>query len=265
MKKIIILLLLIVVVLYAYYDEAVGQHQDDVFRIAYSNINFENNNPLEVTKKLLDTDADIILVTEWTGKNLDPIDILSSGYKVVVDSPGNGTHGALLFARKNIGITSIMVDNPVSGPCSMPILTASLQYRDTLITILGVHAPPPVESCKSTTDKTVRYFASLVSNRKLAKDIGVGRRGDSIILVGDLNTLPFDATIGDILNSGLDDAHKRAGRFMGATWAPFYALPGLARIDYIFSSPELNIQNLWNTRMSGSDHNLLVADYDLTH
>jgi endonuclease/exonuclease/phosphatase (EEP) superfamily protein YafD len=265
MKKTIILLFLIVIVIYAYYDGGVGSRQESDFRISYSNVGFKNNNSLEVTRKLLDTDADIILVTEWTGKNLDPIGVLSSGYKVIVDSPGNGTHGVFLLAKKNIGITSMMAKNPVPSPCGMPVLTASLQYQGKLITLLGVHAPPPVEACKNTTEKIVRYFAGLISDGMLAKDFGVGRPGDSVILVADLNTLPFNATIGDIEKSGLEDAHKRAGRFMGATWAPYHALPRLARIDYIFSSSDLNLQNLWNTRMPGSDHNLLVADYDLTH
>jgi endonuclease/exonuclease/phosphatase (EEP) superfamily protein YafD len=265
MKKIITLFLLFAAVVYAYYDEGVEPRREGDFRIAYSNIESGNIHSLEVARTLRDTGADVILVSEWTGNNLDPIEILSSGYKVVVDSPANGTHGALLFARNNIGITSMMVDNPVPGPCAMPVLTSTLQVKGILITILGVHAPPSVEACKGTTDKTVSYFAGLVSDGRLARDFGVGKRGDSVILVGDLNTLPFNHTIDEIVDSGLEDAHRQAGRFIGATWAPFYGAPKLLRIDYVFQSPILNIRSLWNTRMPGSDHNLLVADYDLNH
>jgi len=247
--------------LYAYYDEDVKPVANDNLRLAYSNIKFENDDPLGATKRIIDTNAEIAFVSEWTGRNLDPIVILSSGYKVVIDEPKNGTHGALVLVKKNISITSRMVKNPVAGPCSIPFITVRVQYGKEHITILGVHAPPPVKACKQTTDKTVSYFASLAFKGKLAKDIGVGRKGDLVILVGDLNTLPYSTTISDISDSGLVDAHKRVGRFMGATWAPFSLLPVMARIDYVFSSPDINVQYLWNTRMPGSDHNMLVVDY----
>ena len=248
---------------YAYYDEGVGPRPEDGFRVAYANIQAGNTDSLEVARSLRDTEADAIIAMEWTGDNLDPIELLSSGYKVVMDSPGNGTHGVLLLAKQALAITSMMVENPVPGPCAIPILTSSLQYKNTLITILGVHAPPPVAACKNTTDKTVSFFAGLVSGGKLARNIGVGRKGDAVIILGDMNTLPFNRSIDDISHSGLVDAHSHAGHFLGATWAPFYVLPRVARIDYVFNSPELKIRKLWNTRIPGSDHNLLVADYAL--
>jgi len=263
MKKKLLLFLFIVIVVYAYYDGGIGPLRSGDFRIAYANINSGNGHSLAVSRAIRQTDADVILVMEWTGNNLDPIELLSSGYKVVMDSPGNGTHGVLLLAKKTLGITSMMVDNPVPGPCGMPVLTSSLQYKSTLITILGVHAPPPLKACKNTTDKTVSYFAGLVSHGRLDRKFGVGRKGDAVIIVGDLNTLPFNHSIDNISHSGLVDAHRDAGHFLGATWAPFYVLPRVARIDYVFNSPELKIRKLWNTRIPGSDHNLLVADYAL--
>lgn len=263
MKKIIILLVLLIVAAYAYYDEGIQKHQNGEFRLSYANINFQNNDVLKVTRKILDSDADVIYVSEWTGKNMDPILILSSGYKVVEDAPERGTHGQLLLAKNKLNITASIMRNTIPGPCGMPVLTASLLYKKQLISLLGVHAPPPTKTCKGKTDETLKFYAGLVSNGKLSRNYGVGKRGDSIILVGDLNTLPFKDTIRAISQSGLVDAHKREGHFVGATWAPYSILPKLARIDFVFSSPELNIKHLWNTRLPGSDHNLLVADYAL--
>lgn len=261
MKKIIVLAGLMLLFVYAYYDGGIGTYQPGRFRLAYTNINFENANDFDASQKLLSSSADVILVEEWTGKNLDTIGILSSGYKVVVDAPARGTHGAVLFARKGLSITGERVKSPYTGPCSIPILTASLLFKGELITLLGVHAPPPVKACKGGTDQAISDFAGLVEDGRLSRNFGAGRKGDPVILLGDFNTLPINSSLQSITTSGLMDTHGAVGQFLGSSWSPWPVLPKLLRIDYMFYSPSLKPIGMWNTRLPGSDHSLLVSDY----
>ena len=64
-------------------------------------------------------------------------------------------------------------------------------------------------------------------------------QGESVILLGDLNTTPFEPGYHDI-SEGLHDAHAEAGQGPGWTWRPSrleWTRTGFIRIDHALSSP----------------------------
>ena len=81
-------------------------------------------------------------------------------------------------------------------------------------------------------------------------------RGEPVILLGDLNTTPFEPGYADIA-AGLHDAHAEVGQGPGWTWRPSrleWTRTGFIRIDHALSSPPI-------LPVSASEHCERVGDH----
>lgn len=74
------------------------------------------------------------------------------------------------------------------------------------------------------------------------------------------NCPPEDATL-RLLKPWLTDAFTVAGRGWGATIIEIAHLP-LIRIDQIWTNAELRAVNAYAERAYGSDHHMVVADFE---
>lgn len=233
------------------------------FRICTANINYSNRQPFKLSKALVSTKADIFVIPEWQGSNLDLEKFSRSSYKVVLNHPQPGTHGIALIAKQALNISASIIASPVKGPCAMPWATAEIKTDSGVFALLGVHAPPPLPVCENTTDPTLNEIANMIKGGKLVRDLGSARAGTPVIVAGDLNAFSFNRAVAKLRVTGLIDTYVAASGGYGPTWSPFSWLPSLFRIDYILASHIYTPHASYTIQLPGSDHRAVVSDLQI--
>lgn len=80
------------------------------------------------------------------------------------------------------------------------------------------------------------------------------------LVVGDMNTLPFDGTRARALRRGYQDVAAELSALPASTWrGPLFGLEVPLRIDYVYASPEFTPLSLDVVETHASDHALLLA------
>lgn len=220
--------------------------------IVTSNLYAGNQRAERATQRLLRSDPDVLVVLEYTGYNLAQ-DRLAE-YRAVARFAAPNAHGIAVYVRSGIEAVGTVIASPVSGPCAMPIATVRLNSSTAPITLIALHAPPPLRACNNMTGPTVTAVQQWLSEGRLQHDIGVGVRGDMTIVAGDLNSFPRSSWIRDFARLGFEDAGDGAGTMYSGTWSPYAAIPKVIRIDYVFVPTQLEVTEARTFRVPGSDH-----------
>lgn len=231
--------------------------QSNQLRIVSMNVATGNVLPDSLQQNLITIGADIIVIIEWTGNNINLNRFEKAGYQLVLNHPRKKVHGICILS-KCPGVSGI-VEAPVKTPCTLPLGQFRFVWHDSTITLFAVHAPPPMPSCEGTTQPYLSAMASWIEQGKLIMDKGIGKSGDHLILAGDFNSLPFEAGIKQIRSKQLSDG-LFACNMISPTWKPFETSPYLAKIDYIFFSSSFKQSSFSRFSINQSDHLGLVTD-----
>jgi hypothetical protein len=90
-------------------------------------------------------------------------------------------------------------------------------------------------------------------------------RGESVILLGDLNATPFEPGYLELAD-GMHDAHAEVGQGPGWTWRPNrleWAGIGVIRIDHALSSPRITPVGVAEDCDRPGDHCILEASFSI--
>ena len=237
----------------------------ETLRIGLANLSFENKRIRALSEIVKEIEPDLLIGLEWTGNNLDLAALKHYGYKTILDAPQKGTHGICIIGKGNLKARATAVQSPVRGPCRMPIGIARFQLKDNPLSVLGVHAPPPIRACRNTTEPTLKVIASWVADGRLQQHIGIAQKGDLVIIMGDMNTLPFQPAINYFKNAGMRDSYSNTNWRPGPTWSPVSWFPAFCRIDYIFVPTQVGILNSQTFNLPGSDHRGIFVDIEGKH
>ncbi|GAB1417666.1 hypothetical protein MASR2M12_04310 [Bacteroidales bacterium] len=83
-----------------------------------------------------------------------------------------------------------------------------------------------------------------------------------LLVCGDFNDTPASFTYNNIVSTGLNDSHLKAGFWLGSTYAG--KLPWL-RIDYCFGSNEIRFRRSDVNKLSFSDHYPVKVHFEFDH
>jgi endonuclease/exonuclease/phosphatase family metal-dependent hydrolase len=206
-----------------------------------------------------------MVLLECTEKNLDIEASLGNGLELAVDGRSNGSEGLCVLSRRGWILEGAVLASPISGPCQMPLATVRVKVRDRWISLLAIHAPPPVPRCKRSNGPTLARIASWVAGGVFNRSVGRCRKGDPAVILGDFNALPFFPAVRAFREAGLVDAFASTNWRFGPTWGPHPWLPALARIDYIMVSELLHVESARTHPLPGSDHRMLSVDLLSSH
>lgn len=237
--------------------------EKDVFRFGVGNLNYKNDCPLELSSSIINANCDIFICLEWTSKNLDKRQLKNAGYHFLLDFPKSGTHGICIIGKDKIITKASIQKPPINGPCAIPFGIVRTKINERYISILGVHVPPPVESCKNTTDTSIVELSKFIKDGKIFKDIGIARKNDIAIIAGDFNALSINKAFKSIRRSGLIDSYRKNNVFPGPTWSPKSWIPAFLRIDYIFVSEMIKPVKSIRFNLPKSDHKGIVTEFIL--
>ncbi len=233
---------------------------ESILRIGTLNLNYQNTNAEKISRLLLETNFDLLVVLEWQGKNLDLNILKSARYTVFLNEPRMGTHGVCIVGKNRLNLKASLIPSPVQGSCAIPVATARFTINDRHVSILGIHAPPPVPKCKKTTIATLQKICFWIDQGVLKRNIGVAVAEDAVIIAGDLNMHPFHPVMACFEKSGLQDVFREGFLRLMPTWTPGFLVPAMVRIDYIFSSSVFDVSASYSFSAPGSDHRGIMAD-----
>lgn len=242
-----------------------------VLRVIASNIHTFNREPTRLALALTSIHPHVMVIRERSASkegsrsdpNIDMAALRSAGYEIVLDNPTGrgGTHGYALLLRGVKAFEAAPRAAPWRGPCRIPLLVARLQDPET--TLIGIHAPPRVPGCRGTNASALMSVAALIEGGRLARDFEPGRKGDRVLLVGDLNAVPWHPATLRLSASGLRDGYARARWLPGPTYSPWAGIPKFIRIDYVFGPSDASFHDAWIVDLPGSDHRGVVVDIQL--
>lgn len=229
-------------------------------RIGSVNLNAQNDRPTLASRALARADADIIVLQEWTGHNASVAILRERGLDIVLSDARTGTHGTAILARPTLKVDSEIAPPPWQGACAMPLATAFLRTRNHHVGLLGVHGPPPISSCRPSRTPYLRAVAELVDHGKLRERVGAIPAGTPVILLGDLNALPWEDPIDELSGRGLVDGFDAGSWMLGLTWSPSEWLPPVARLDYVWVPQAWGVLASRKLAIPGSDHEGVFVD-----
>ena len=239
-----------------------GERPAGTLRVAAANLFYANERVEQVTAVLGRLDADVLVVLEWTGSNLRLEDLAAGGWRVVLDGPSRGPHGALVLVRSTLEAVATLEPPPSEGPCPLPVAALRVRAGETWVSVLGVHAPPPIEECEESNLAALRGLARLVRDGRLGTSLGAAQEHDPVIVAGDLNASPASPGLAWLREAGLVDAYARRRWLPRGTWAPERG-PHLSRLDYVLASRLVRVDGAWIVDLPGSDHRAVITDLDL--
>ncbi len=229
-------------------------------RLIAANLSYQNGKAGEVSDILIRTDFDLAVLTEWTGKNALRDRLQKAGYVIALDYPMEGTHGLCVLAKTDLKIESDMVPTPIMSLCRMPFAVSRFLFHGVYITFIGAHTPPPVSACHDANRPTLKAMAAWIENGRLKSDLGPGRKGDPVLIAGDLNEYHPSRSLARFSTVGMTDAFQ-CGWKPQPTWAPM-GVPSLIKIDHILMGKGFTATGAYVIDMNGSDHRSVVADLE---
>ena len=139
-----------------------------------------------------------------------------------------------------------------SKSISMPI---ALLRLDDGICIVGIHAPPPLPIDPTGMKPYLDYLSVYISQGVIAKDWLVCQKEDRVVLMGDLNAVPYSQPYRRLLELGLRDVRSNSGVW-GATWPmkDFYSPIPVFRLDQILVGKDILLTGWESVSISNSDH-----------
>lgn len=226
-------------------------------RIVSINVSADNILSASFQDNLIQTQADIIVIIEWTGNNFNLDKFVKAGYQINLNHPRKKVHGICILSKLN-GLSTI-IEAPIKTPCMLPIGQFRFKWKDNYLTLFAVHAPPPVPSCNGTTSEYIKAIGYWIDSGTLSHKIGVGKQGDPVIMAGDFNSFPFDKGIEYLKSKHLKDSYSKYN-FTSPTWKPLNVFPYVAKIDYILYSQKFIPTSTKRFNIDNSDHLGLLTD-----
>lgn len=247
------LLLLFPLLLFNCSDDSIPESD---ITIVNANIYYQNeNSSRSIAEEMLSLDADIyILIEAAFDANVDSAFYEDNGYELY-EVRDNSISGSMVIATRIPGeLGEIQYERALE-----PSVTLRIPYNNEFLSIVGVHPPAPYYSSQEDQKKAFEELRKLGEHGRAATDAGSMKSGDLLILAGDFNSFPTDPNMEIITDMGLEDGAFTADNPYQYTWGPHISPTTFARIDYLFASPEVNVQYQGVTSIEGSDHEAVVT------
>jgi endonuclease/exonuclease/phosphatase (EEP) superfamily protein YafD len=210
---------------------------------------------------IIEADADLVALQELTPDAAAAIEAdrtLLGRYPYRILEARDGVAGLGLLGKR-----PLVVGSYATGPL---ILRAGLLLPDgRTVQVLNVHPYPPAISM-------VAGFPSGLDTRRRDADLLAIRDAvlalpdpDAALVIGDLNTTPFEAGF-RTLAASMSDAHAEAGSGTGFTWRPSSLEGlhvGLLRLDHVLTGAWLKPLEVHEECAIPGDHCQLLVTLDV--
>ncbi len=224
--------------------------------VALANLYVANPQPDAAIRQLLDSGADLLVMTELSTDLLDRFDRLGGAEQFpsrIHPEPVAGDYVAGIFSR------TPLEDASVEQHDELRLVAATWVDRGARVAVRAVHPDAP-----STPGTFRRWRSQLRTLRAVLDDLD----GPAIVL-GDFNAGNMQVPFEQLLHGRFRDGHAMVGRALKPSWGTVPWLPGwfpalVARLDHVLISPELHLRTVGDLESIGSDHRPFRAVLDVS-
>ena len=214
-------------------------------RVVIVNLQGERADMTAVIDLLRRERPDVVLLTELLPAHRKLLQGLGDFLPHRAESGTSGIFEVLLLS--GLPIRSVKLHYPVVR--HMPVIEARLCGAPArCLTVVGMHAPPPIADWSAWRDQVLRFAAGIALNV----------RDGRVVLLGDLNAAPWSPIFVELLRiGGLTDA--ALGSPFRSTWlspVPLFGLP----LDHVLIGPGIRPVSRRLGDGFGSDHFPVIAD-----
>lgn len=212
--------------------------------IAHANVYVDNDQPEQAAQTLLELDADVIAITEYTptmATLLQQGGIAQTHPYALQEAPGN-RNGVALFSR-------YAIDGEVAPIGHQMGIDAIVDVHGTPVRIMVVH---PLPAVNRTSLRRWRADLPLIGTRALQGDVPT-------VVVGDFNSSRWHPAFRRLLDLGFTDAHEQLGRGFSVSWPAAFTAPAFVRLDHALTTRGLVATSIRDFTISGSDHRAFVV------
>jgi endonuclease/exonuclease/phosphatase (EEP) superfamily protein YafD len=204
---------------------------------------FHNPTPDVAAARLLATEADVLVITEYTAeaKTAFAAGGVHEAYPYRVEQPRHGAFGAAVFSRYPI-TRSELID--LAGAATIDL---DLDLPGGTTRLIAVHTLQPLAGLD-----TLRTQLRILDRQ--------ARRSERpTILAGDFNATVDHAAFRALLEHGLRDAHLERGAGRTTTWPADHRFPAFTQLDHVLVSDDLAVLAAGDLEVPGSDHRAVTA------
>ncbi len=209
--------------------------------VMHMNVLQPNDRHTAVIERALQSKADIITFQEvddtWANRLEEG---LRRHYPHQLIEPRSNCYGIAMFSRLPFERSRLL---EVKGS---PFIEATVRHQDRDLRILSVHATSP-----GSPDQFRRRNIQLATLSKYLRE-----HPGPVVVIGDLNTVPWDDAFKHLISSARLKAVTADGRLR--TWpvvGPLAAIP----LDHLLHSHHLECTSILGSSIPGSDHRGLQA------
>lgn len=210
--------------------------------IVSANLLMVHPDPLPLAELLLARDADVLLLQEVSDIWMDAL----SETGVLAAYP----HQTLLAQNDSFGTALLsrlpLQDARVDDLLGVPYTRATVRLGAVDVEILNVHTLPP---------RSQAYFQRWQAQMAFLGEQVAG--GGPLAIIGDLNTTQHGRAYRNLLDAGLQGAHRQCGRGHAITFPNgLFPIPSV-RLDHALLSEDLACVSISEIHGTGSDHSVL--------
>ncbi len=216
--------------------------------IAFGNVLAKNTDQAGATAALAATDADVLVVAEFTPAMRSALDAAAGDdYPYRAERSVDAPSGIGLWSR-------FPIEGGVVLTAGRPTIDVVLDVDGRRIRVVGVHTSPPTHDAGA-------WSASLSA-------IGDEVEASSLptVIVGDFNASRWHPSFRALLDRGWRDAHEAMGSGWSVSWPMDEGLtpPTFVRIDHALFGDGIAPTGLRDVSIPGSDHKGFVVEFGLT-
>jgi hypothetical protein len=198
--------------------------------------------------------ADVLITLEKRGEHVAGMRRVADNFDDDLPRP---SHGTALFCREGIDCEGQVTGEFGVPACGMPI---GLLRVDQSVCVVALHLPPPVGRCKDGRGPYISEVYGHLQDGGLAADWGPCRKTDSVLLIGDLNTVSGGRVHRGLVGLGFADPQRWQG-IHAVSWPAGGGWPNLPllRLDHLLTGAGVEVGNVGYEALPDSDHKALVA------
>jgi endonuclease/exonuclease/phosphatase (EEP) superfamily protein YafD len=216
--------------------------------VLVANVNAYMAGRTDLQNAMADLQADVVIQVEARVKEIPGMVALAHNFDAQVSRP---SHYTAAFCVEEASCTSSITEEFGYGAMVMPM--ALVRVADQ-VCVMGVHGPPPVPFNIEGLLPYMRKIAESIEQGRLREDWGACRKGDPVIVAGDMNAVPGSWAIREFKGRGL--RNMTAWRGVWATSWPsggdWINLP-LMQLDHVWAG-DVEVGDVRTVRLPGSDH-----------
>ncbi|WOO43019.1 endonuclease/exonuclease/phosphatase family protein [Rubellicoccus peritrichatus] len=227
-------------------NRALPENSGPSIRAMLLNVNTRFGDVERVRQLITEVNPDILVLQEINAKWVRDLEQFKVAYPNSKVKPRSDNFGIGLFSKLPI------VESEIAyiGDAEVPSILATVETEHGAIQIIATHPPPPAGAAYSQW-----------RNNQLEELANYIPQNQPVILIGDLNTTPWNYYFKQLLNqSKLIDSSQ--GRGVQATWpskSPLLLIP----LDHFLHSPDIFVTDKKIGGSAGSDHYSIIVDFSI--